>query len=82
VITIAQTDFKQAQGKHNRELDGASMCVSWKRVKDGLRLCWLLVGEKLPSELLEHEFSVSVPATYEIIVECKDERDQSRFLIN
>jgi len=36
------------------------------------------VGEKLPRELLERDVSVSIPATYEIIVECKDEAEQKR----
>jgi hypothetical protein len=34
------------------------------------------VGERLPQELLDSEFSVTIPATYEIIVECKDESNQ------
>ena len=34
------------------------------------------VGERLPQELLDREFSVTIPATYEIIVECKDEANQ------
>ncbi len=28
--------------------------------------------------MLEREVSVSIPSTYEIIVECKDEADQKR----
>ncbi len=44
--------------------------------KDYLKALLASVGERLPQELLEREFSVSIPATYELIVECKDEADQ------
>jgi hypothetical protein len=37
------------------------------------------VGERLPQELLDREFSVSIPATYELIVECKDEAEQKKY---
>jgi hypothetical protein len=44
--------------------------------KDGLKALLASVGERLPEELLNREFSISIPATYEIIVECKDESNQ------
>jgi hypothetical protein len=44
--------------------------------KDCLKTLLASVGEKLPQDLLDREFSVSIPATYEIIVECKDETNQ------
>jgi len=34
------------------------------------------VGEKLPQELMDREPSVTIPATYEIIAEYKDELNQ------
>jgi hypothetical protein len=34
------------------------------------------VCEKLPIEVDDHEVSFSIPETYELIVECRDEADQ------
>ena len=34
------------------------------------------MGERLPVDLGEPEFSLTIPETYEIIVECKDEANQ------
>jgi len=36
------------------------------------------VGEKLPQELDDKESSLTIPETYEIIVECKDEANQKQ----
>jgi hypothetical protein len=36
------------------------------------------VGEELPEDLDDREISFTLPETYEIIVECKDEADQKR----
>jgi hypothetical protein len=69
--------LNKLKGKHNRELDGAEYVrIMEAGEKDGLKALLAAVGEKLPDKLLEREFSISIPATYEIIVECKDERDQ------
>ena len=69
--------LNKLKGKHNKELDAAEyMRIIEQGEKDCLKALLAAVGEKLPQELLEHEFSVSIPATYEIIVECKDEANQ------
>jgi len=69
--------LNKLKGKHNKELDVAEyMRIAEQGEKDCLKALLESVGEKLPRELLEREFSVSIPATYEIIVECKDEADQ------
>ena len=69
--------LNKLKGKHNRELDAAEyMRIIEQGEKDGLKALLASVGERLPQDLLDHEFSVSIPATYEIIVECKDEANQ------
>jgi ParB-like chromosome segregation protein Spo0J len=71
--------LNKLRGRHNRELDVAEyMRIAEQGEKDCLKSLLASVGEKLPQELLEREYSVSIPATYEIIVECKDEADQKR----
>jgi hypothetical protein len=69
--------LNKLRGKHNKELDSAEYL---RIVEDGERedLKALLesVGEKLPFEVEERDVSFSIPGTYEIIVECKDEADQ------
>jgi len=69
--------LNKLKGKHNKELDAAEyMRIIEQGEKDGLKALLTSVGERLPQELLDREFSVSIPATYEIIVECKDEAHQ------
>ena len=69
--------LNKLKGKHNKELDAAEyMRIIEQGEKDCLKVLLASVGEKLPQELLERDFSVSIPATYEIIVECKDEANQ------
>jgi hypothetical protein len=69
--------LNKLKGKHNKELDAAEyMRIMQAGEKDYLKTLLVAVGEKLPEEFLEREFSVTIPATYEIIVECKDEREQ------
>ena len=69
--------LNKLKGKHNKELDAAEyMRIMEQGDKDCLKTLLASVGEKLPQDLLEREFSVSIPATYEIIVECRDESDQ------
>lgn len=71
--------LNKLKGKHNRELDAAEyMRIIEQGEKDGLKALLTSVGERLPQELLDREFSVTIPATYEIIVEAKDEADQKR----
>jgi len=69
--------LNKLKGKHNKELDtNEYMRIIEQGEKDGLKALLLSVGERLPQELLDREFSVTIPATYEIIVECKDEKYQ------
>ena len=69
--------LNKLKGKHNKELDAAEyMRIIEQGEKDGLKTLLAAVGERLPQELLERELSVTIPATYEIIVECKDESHQ------
>lgn len=76
---ILRQILNKLKGKHNKELDAAEyMRIIQQGEKDGLKALLASVGEKLPQELLENEFSVTIPATYEIIIECKDEADQKR----
>jgi hypothetical protein len=69
--------LNKLKGKHNRELDGAEYVrIMQAGEKDYLKAVLAAVGERLPEELLAREFSVTIPETYELIVECKDEADQ------
>jgi hypothetical protein len=69
--------LNKLKGKHNKELDAAEyMRIIEQGEKDGLKALLASVGERLPQDLLDREFSVTIPATYEIIVECKDEANQ------
>ena len=69
--------LNKLKGKHNKELDAAEyMRIMEAGEKDYVKALLAAVGEKLPEELLENEFSTTIPATYELIVECKDETDQ------
>jgi ParB-like chromosome segregation protein Spo0J len=69
--------LNKLKGKHNKELDAAEyMRIIEQGEKDGLKALLMSVGERLPQELLDRDASVTIPATYEIIVECKDESNQ------
>jgi hypothetical protein len=69
--------LNKLKGKHNKELDAAEyMRIIEQGEKDGLKALLASVGERLPHDLLEQDLSVSIPATYEIIVECRDEHYQ------
>ena len=69
--------LNKLKGKHNKELDAAEyMRIIEQGEKDNLKTLLASVGERLPQDLLDREFSVTIPATYEIIVECKDEANQ------
>ena len=72
--------LNKLKGKHNKELDAAEyLRIMEQGEKDYLKALLASVGEKLPQDLLDREFSVSIPGTYELIVECKDEAEQRRF---
>ena len=69
--------LNKLKGKHNKELDASEyMRIIEQGEKDSLKALLASVGERLPQELLDREISVTIPATYEIIVECKDESNQ------
>ena len=69
--------LNKLKGKHNQELDEQEYIrILQQGEKEDLKALLESVGEKLPAELDEHETSFTIPETYEIIVECKDEADQ------
>jgi ParB-like chromosome segregation protein Spo0J len=69
--------LNKLRGKHNKELDSAEyLRIIEQDGKEDLKALLESVGEKLPIEVDDREVSFSVPETYEIIVECRDESDQ------
>jgi hypothetical protein len=71
--------LNKLKGKHNKELDSAEyLRIIEKGEKEDLRVLLESVGEELPEDLDDREISFTIPETYEIIVECKDEADQKR----
>ena len=69
--------LNKLKGKHNKELDSAEyLRILEQGEKEDLKALLESVGEKLPIEVDDREVSFSVPETYELIVECKDEADQ------
>jgi hypothetical protein len=71
--------LNKLRGKHNQELDEQEYIrILQQGEKEDLKALLESVGEELPMDLDEREISVTVPGTYEIIVECKDEADQKR----
>jgi hypothetical protein len=70
--------LNKLKGKHNRELDRAEYIrIIEQGEKEPLRALLLSIGERLPDGLIkDSDFSVAIPETYEIIVECKDEVHQ------
>ena len=71
--------LNKLKGKHNKELDAAEyLRIIDEGEKDELKALLASVGKKLPIEVDDRDISFSVPATYEIIVECKDEAHQKQ----
>src|SRR3990170_8642838 len=71
--------LNKLKGKHNQELDEQEYIrILQMGEKEDLKALLESVGEKLPMDLDDREVSVSIPETYEIIIECKDETDQKR----
>lgn len=69
--------LNKLKGKHNKELDSAEyLRILQQGEKEDLKALLESVGERLPVDLGEREFSLTIPETYEIIVECKDEANQ------
>ncbi len=71
--------LNKLRGKHNKELDSAEyLRIIDEGEKEELKALLESVGEELPGDLGDREISVTVPGTYEIIVECKDEPEQKQ----
>jgi hypothetical protein len=69
--------FNKLKGKHNKELDNEEYVrILQQGEKEDLKALLESVGERLPEDLDDREFSLTIPETYEIIVECKDEANQ------
>ena len=69
--------LNKLKGKHNKELDSAEYIrILQQCEKEDLKALLESVGERFPEDLDEREFSLTIPETYEIIVECKDEANQ------
>ena len=69
--------LNKLKGKHNKELDSAEYIrILQQGEKEDLKALLESVGERFPEDLGEREFSLTIPETYEIIVECKDEANQ------
>ena len=72
--------LNKLRGSHNKELDVAE----FKRIadlgeKEDLKLLLVSVGERLPDDFDGKRDSVTIPETWELIIECKDESEQQRF---
>ena len=71
--------LNKLKGKHNKELDNAEYIrILQQGEKEDLKALLESVGERLPKDLDDSEFSLTIPETYEIIVECKDEAHQKQ----
>ena len=71
--------LNKLKGKHNTELDNEEYVrILQAGEKDDLKALLESVGEKLPQELDNKESPLTIPETYEIIVECKDEAHQKQ----
>jgi len=69
--------LNKLKGKHNKELDNAEYIrILQQGEKENLKALLESVGERFPEDSEEREFSLTIPETYEIIVECKDEANQ------
>ena len=71
--------LNKLKGKHNKELDSAEyLRILQMGEKDDLKALLESIGERLPEDLDDREFSLTIPETYEIIVECKGEAQQKQ----
>jgi hypothetical protein len=69
--------LNKLRGKHNKEMDSSEyLRIIDEGEKEELKALLASVGEKLPIEVDDQDISFSVPGTYEIIVECRDEAEQ------
>jgi hypothetical protein len=79
---VLRQRLNKLKGKHNKELDIAE----FKRIaelgeseREDLKLLLASVGERLPDDFDGKRDSVTIPETWELIIECKDESEQQRF---
>ncbi len=71
--------LNKLKGKHNTELDNEEYVrILQAGEKEDLQALLESIGEKLPQELDDKESPLTIPETYEIIVECKDEVHQKQ----
>jgi ParB-like chromosome segregation protein Spo0J len=69
--------LNKLRGKHNKELDNAEyLRIIEQGEKEDLKALLESVGEKMPLEVDDRPVSFTVPETYELIIECRDEADQ------
>jgi ParB-like chromosome segregation protein Spo0J len=69
--------LNKLRGRHNKELDSAEyLRIIDEGEREDLKALLESVGEELPEDLDDREISTTIPETYELIVECKDEADQ------
>jgi len=72
--------LNKLKGKHNKDLDAAEfMRIAELGEKENLKLLLASVGERLPDDFYGEKDSITIPETWELIVECKDEAEQQRF---
>jgi len=77
---VLRQRLNKLKGKHNKDLDVAE----FKRIaelgeREDLKLLLAAVGERLPDDFDGKRDSVTIPETWELIIECKDEAEQQRF---
>jgi hypothetical protein len=71
--------LNKLKGKHNKELDAAEYIrIVEAGEKEPLKALLASMGERLPDIAEEEDFPSTIPSTYEIIVECKDEQYQKQ----
>jgi hypothetical protein len=69
--------LNKLKGKHSKELDEAEYIrILQQGEQEDLKALLESVGERLPEDLDDRGFSLTIPETYEIIVECRDEANQ------
>ncbi len=69
--------LNKLKGKHSSALDNAEyLRILQQGEKEDLKELFESAGERLPLDSEEREPSLTIPETYEIVVECKDEADQ------
>ena len=72
--------LNKLKGKHNKDLDAAEFSrIAELGEEEDLKLLLASVGERLPDDFDGERDSVSIPETWELIVECRDEAEQQSF---